>query len=590
MGNLNRLALGLAASTFILSQALAQSPAQPPGKAPAKSPIESWTTITEDMMRKPSPNDWLMWRGNYASWGYSPLTQINKTNVKNLRVAWTWSMNSGVTESEPLVHNGILFITNSGDKIQALNAATGDLLWEYRRDLPPQLIQQGGNSLAKRNMALFGDNLYITTSDAHVVALDARTGKVVFDHATADWKKGYRYSSGPFMANGVLVASMSGCNAAQPGGCFITGHDPKTGAEKWRVHTLAQDGDPNAKTWNGLPLSERFGGSAWIAGSYDPETDTIYHGVGQPYPWIAEMRGTTPKKEGFDNSALYTDATLAIDPKSGKMKWHFQHLENDTLDLDYAYERILVDLPIAGKPRKSVVTVGKLAIVEVLDRTNGQFLWAKETAYQNLVKSIDPKTGVKTINEAAMPHIGKTTFNCPADPGARGWPTTGYSPKTQMLYLPMTEYCSNTTPTPLEAGEKYTGGGRAVYARVPIPNSDGKFGRLEAVNLTNQKSAWVQRQRAAMSSGVMPTAGGVVFAGTLDRYFRAYDDTNGKILWESRLNNALNAPPISFAVNGKQYVAIAVGNGSSQLRSLNTLTPDIKNPDGGATLWVFALQ
>jgi len=582
MGSLNRLLLGFAASTFVLAQAQAQTP--------AVSSAPKWSTITEDMLRKPSANDWLMWRGNYASWGYSPLAQINKGNVKNLRVAWTWSLNSGVTESEPLVHDGILFVTNSGDKIQALNAATGDLIWEYRRDLAPQLIQQGGNSLAKRNMALFGDNLYITTSDAHVVALDARTGKVVFDHETADWKKGYRYSSGPFMANGVLVASMSGCNAAQPGGCFITGHDPKTGAEKWRVHTVAQDGDPNAKTWNGLPITERFGGSAWIAGSYDPETDTIYHGVGQPYPWIAEMRGTTPKKEGFDNSSLYTDATLAIEPKTGKMKWHFQHLENDTLDLDYAYERILVDLPIAGKMRKTVVTAGKLAIVEVLDRTNGQFLWAKETVYQNVVKSIDPKTGAKTINEAAMPHIGKTTFNCPADPGARGWPSTGYSPKTQMLYMPMAEYCSNTTPTPLEPGTKYTGGGRAVYARVPIPNSDGKFGRLEAVNLSNQKSAWVQRQRAAMSSGVMPTAGGVVFAGTLDRYFRAYDDTNGKVLWEARLNNALNAPPISFAVNGKQYVAIAVGNGSSQLRSLNTLTPDIKNPDGGATLWVFAVQ
>ena len=178
MGSLNRLMLGFAASTFVLAQAQAQTP--------AASSAPKWSTITEDMLRKPSANDWLMWRGNYASWGYSPLAQINKGNVKNLRVAWTWSLNSGVTESEPLVHDGILFVTNSGDKIQALNAATGDLIWEYRRDLAPQLIQQGGNSLAKRNMALFGDNLYITTSDAHVVALDARTGKVVFDHETAD--------------------------------------------------------------------------------------------------------------------------------------------------------------------------------------------------------------------------------------------------------------------------------------------------------------------------------------------------------------------------------------------------------------------
>jgi alcohol dehydrogenase (cytochrome c) len=557
--------------------------------AQAKPPVANWTPVTEDMMRRPSDADWLMWRRTYASWGYSPLDQINKENVKNLRVAWTWSLTSGVTEIEPIVHDGVLFVANAGDKIQALDAATGDLLWEYRRDLAPPLVAQGGNTLAKRNMALFGDRLFITTSDAHLVALDVRTDKPAWDHEVADWKKGFRYSSGPFMANGVLVASMSGCNAAQAGGCFITGHDPATGAERWRVHTVAQDDDPNAKTWNGLPLDKRYGGSAWVAGSYDPETDTIYHGVGQPYPWIAEMRGTTPKKEGFDNSALYTDSTLAIEPATGRLKWHFQHLANDTLDLDYAYERILVDLPVNGQTRKAVVTAGKLAIVEALDRVSGQFLWAKDTAFQNVVKGVDPVTGAKTINDEAMPHIGNTTFNCPADPGARGWPSTAYSPKTQMLYLPLTEFCSNTTPTPLDPGEVYTGGGRAVYARVPVPNSDGRFGRIDALRLTDRSQAWSQRQRAPVSSGALPTGGGLVFVGSLDRWFRAYDDTTGAMLWETRLNNALNAPPISFSVGGKQYVAIAVGNGSSQLRSLNTLTPDVRNPDGGSMLWVLTL-
>lgn len=563
--------------------ALAQQKSKP-------DPLKAWTSVTEEMMRKPPDGDWLMWRRTYDSWGYSPLTQVNKGNVKRLQVAWTWSLTSGVTEIEPIVHDGVLFITNAGDKIQALNAATGDLLWEYRRDISPKLTAQGGNTLAKRNMALFEDKLYVTTSDAHLVALDVKTGKVAWDQAVADWNKGYRYSSGPFMANGTVVASMSGCNAAQAGGCFITGHDLKTGAERWRVHTVAQDGDPNEKTWNGLPLDKRFGGSAWIAGSYDPESNTIFHGVGQPYPWIAEMRGTLPKKDGFDNSALYTDSTLAIDPGTGKLKWHYQHLANDTLDLDYAYERILVDVPVDGKMRKTVITAGKLAIVEVLDRTTGKFLWAKETTPQNIVSSIDPKTGEKTLNPEAIPHIGKTTFNCPADPGARGWPSTAYSPRTQMLYLPLTEYCSNTTPTPLEPGENYTGGGRAVYARVPVPKSDGNFGRVDAVRLTDRKQAWSNRQYAPVSSGVLPTGGGLVFTGSLDRYLRALDDTTGKVLWEVRTNNALNAPPISYMVGAKQYVAVAVGNGSSQLRSLNTLTPDIKNPDGGSMLWVFTLQ
>ena len=344
--------------------------------------LSGLTPVTDAVLTNPPPSDWLQWRRTYDGWGYSPLDQINKSNVKNLKPAWTWSLTSGVTEIAPLIHDGVLFVTNAGDKIQALDAATGDLLWDYRRDVPAKLIAEGGNTLAKRNMALYGDNLYIATSDAHIVALDAKTGKVVWDHTVADWNKGWRYSSGPHVAGGKIVIGMSGCNAAQGGGCFITGHDAKTGAEVWRVYTLAQTGDPNEHSWNGLPLEKRFGGSAWIAGSYDPVLNTLYYGVGQPNPWIAEIRGTLPKKDGFDNAALYSDSTLAIDPDTGKVKWYFQHLENDSDDLDYSYERILVDIPVNGQMRKATITAGKIAIIEAIDRTNGEFLWAKETVPQ----------------------------------------------------------------------------------------------------------------------------------------------------------------------------------------------------------------
>ena len=313
-------------------------------------------------------------------------------------------------------------------------------------------------------MAIYDDKLIVATSDAHIVALDAKTGKVVWDHATADWNKGWRYTGGPFIVNGKIIQGMTGCGNAEPGGCFITGHDIKTGEELWRVNTIAHPGDPDGDTWNGLPLESRFGASAWISGSYDPEQNLVFYGTGQPYPWIAEMRGTLPEEgRARSNNALYSDSTLAIDPETGKLKWYHQHLENDTWDLDYVYERMLVDLPVNGETRKAVVTTGKLGIIEALDRTNGEWLWAKETVPQNVVASIDPKTGEKTINPAAIPHIGKTTVNCPADPGGRGWPATAYSPKTGMLYLPLNEYCSNTTPTPLDPGQAYTGGGRAIY-------------------------------------------------------------------------------------------------------------------------------
>jgi alcohol dehydrogenase (cytochrome c) len=577
-------------ATTLLAVMAAPVPAQqPPNAPPMNSSVKDFKPVTAEMLLKPDPADWLMWRRTYDGWGYSPLDQINKSNIKNLQVAWSWSLTPGATETTPIAHNGVLYIFNYADKVQALNAATGDLIWQYTRSLPAKLVSEGGNQLAKRSMAIYQDKLFVATSDAHIVALDAATGKVAWDHTTADWTKGWRYTSGPVIAHGKLIQGMTGCGNAEPGGCFVTGHDVSTGEELWRVWTIAHPGDPNDATWNGVPLESRFGASAWVPGSYDPELNTVYYGTGQPYPWIAEMRGTLPKKEGAQNSALYSDSTLAIDPDTGKLKWYHQYLENDTWDLDYVYERILVDLPVNGETRKALVTTGKLGIIEAIDRVNGQWLWAKETVPQNVVQAFDPKTGEKTISAASVPHIGQTTVNCPADPGSRGWPATAYSPKTQMLYLPLNEFCSKTTPVPLDQGQAYTGGGRAIFDRTAVPNSDGNIGRVDAVKLADRSPAWTHRQRAPETGAMLPTGGGVVFTGTWDRYFRAFDDTTGQVLWEVRTNNAVNGFPITYSVNGKQYVAVASGNGSSQMKSLATLTPEIGSPDGGSVLWVFAL-
>src|ERR1700730_14335734 len=559
--------------------ALAQAP---------QAPVNALTPVTDATLRNPPASDWLMWRRTYDGYGYSPLDQINKNNVKDLRVAWTWSMPPGATETTPIVHDGVLFIFNYADKIQALNAAIGDLIWEYRRDLPAKMISEAGN-LSTRNMAIHEGNLIAATNDAHIIALDARTGKLVWDHETADWSKGWRYTGGPFVVNGKIIQGMNGCGNAEPGGCFITGHDAKTGAELWRVNTIAHPGDPNFDTWNGLPLESRFGASAWISGTYDPEQNLVFYGTGQPYPWIAEMRGTMPRKPGAKVTALYSDSTLAIDPDNGRMKWYHQHLEDDTWDLDYVYERMLVDLPVNGETRKAVVTAGKLGIVEALDRTNGQWLWHKETVPPNVGAAIDHKPGEKTINVAAIPHIGQTTVNCPSDPGGRGWPATAYNPRTGTLFMPLNEYCANTTPTPLDPGQSYTGGGRAVFARMSVPNSDGNIGRLDAIKLADRSTGWSYRQRAPHTSAVLPTAGGLVFMGDIDRYFKALDETTGKLLWQVRTNNMVNSFPITYSVNGKQYVAVATGSGSGLGRSLSTLVPDMKIPDGGSTLWVFAL-
>jgi alcohol dehydrogenase (cytochrome c) len=552
------------------------------------NPIDSVTPVTDEMLLNPPDADWLMWRRTYNGWGYSPLDQINKDNVKDLQLVWAWGMTpGGRTQETPLVHDGVIYIQNSTHLIQALNAATGELIWQYQYDLP-----DGVNPSGERSKAMYGDNLIFATRDAHIVAVNAKTGKLAWDQQVADYKKGWGYSSGPLVADGVIVQGMTNCGNGEPGGCFYTGHDANTGKELWRLQTIARGDTPEGNSWNGVPLEARHGASAWITGSYDPDQNLIFAGVGQPYPWNAELAGLTPKSSdpNVTNNALYTDSTLAIDPKTGKLKWYHQYLATDTWDLDYVYERLLIDLPVKGETRKTVVTSGKLAIVEALDRTTGDWLWAKETVPQNVVSSIDPVTGEKTINPDVIPVIGKTTVNCPADPGGRAWQATSYSPKTRMLYMPTVEFCSNTTPNPLDPGQIYTGGGLQTYDRVPRPDSDGNIGQVRAINLDDQTEAWQYRQRAPVTSSTLPTGGGLVFEGTLDRHLLAFDDTTGKVLWKSpALSNSLESFPITYEAGGKQYVAI-VANWASGLGRLQSLTPEVKLPqDNPATLYVFAL-
>jgi alcohol dehydrogenase (cytochrome c) len=580
-----RVLVPACAAIAVAGTALAQSPAER-----RTALLAAQTPVTDDTLRHPADGDWLMWRRTYDGWGYSPLAQVDRATVKNLSLAWTWSLSPGASETTPIVHDGVLFVHNNGDKVDALDGATGDLLWEYTRKLDPELVAGNSIWLTKRNMAIYQDRLIVATSDAHLIALDVKTGAVVWDVEGGDWKQGWRYTGGPMVADGKIVQGMTGCGNGQEGGCFIAAYDPADGKELWRVHTLAQDGKAG-DSWNGMPVSNRFGGSAWNAGSYDPDQKLIFYGVAQPYGWSAALNGLLPPsgKKGVTSDALYTDSTLAIEPATGKLRWYFQHLSMDTWDLDYAYERVLVDAPVDGKPRKQSVTVGKLGIIESIDRTTGKWLWHKETVPQNVVASIDPKTGRKAINQEVIPQIGKTTKNCPADPGGRGWPATAYSPLTQTLYLPLNEFCANATVRALEPGQSSAKAGGMSFSRAPVANSDGNIGRLDAVRLTDRATVWSDRQRAPMTSAVLPTAGGLVFAGDLDRYFRAYDDRTGKVLWQTRLNNVVNSFPVSYSIKGRQYVAVVAGSGSTLPRALGGLTREIANPTAGSVLWIFAL-
>src|SRR5579864_2564324 len=329
------------------------------GPLPASAQPSDWRPVTDAMLQNPDPGDWLQWRRTQDSWGYSPLDQIDKTNVNQLQLVWSWGINPGASEEAPLVHDGIMFIPNPGGGVQAVNAVTGDFLWEYKRHYDEPALAIG----PMRSMAIYGDKVFIGTRDAHIVALIARTGAVAWDQRVADHALGYEYSSGPIIAKGHVIAGMTGCTRYKFDVCFISAHDPDTGRELWRTSTIARPGEPGGDSWGDLPLQFRAGSDAWIPGSYDPDANLIYWATAQAKPWARAVRGT-------DGDALYTNSTLGLDPDTGTIKWHYQHLPGETQDMDEVFESILIDT--GG--RKSLFKMGKLGILWQLDRTTGKFI------------------------------------------------------------------------------------------------------------------------------------------------------------------------------------------------------------------------
>lgn len=541
------------------------------------NPLDKYTPVTDAMLANPPGSEWLGWRRTQDGAGFSPLTQITKANVGELRTAWVWSLPNGSNEATPLFHDGVLFVHAFGDKLQALDAATGDLLWQYSRRLP-----MGSAASVKRHIALHGDKVFVSTSDVHLVSLDIHTGKVVWDKAIADAKAGYGMTGGPTIAKGKVIV---GTNGRAPGGNFIVALDAATGQESWRFSTIAKPGEPGGDSWNGVPLEKRNGGSVWVAGSYDPASNLVYFGVAQTYD-TGPYRDLIPQAN-VTNDLLYTDSTVAINPDTGRLVWHFQHQPNDQWDFDWAFGRVLFKMPVGGTTKTVIATSGKQAIYDVVEADTGKYVASMDLGLQNVVLNVDPRTGAKAINPRLIP--GKDTITvCPHAGGAKSWLPESYNPATKAMFVPLVESCMDLTPVaPGGRGSLSTG---VRWTLRPRADSDGKYGRLEAINLETRKVLWTNRQRAPLSSGVLATAGGVVFGGALDRVFAAYDDANGKELWRIRLNDVPNSAPISYSIGGRQYVAVVVGNGGAQAATFPGLVPEIRNPpDRGAAIWVFQL-
>ncbi len=555
--------------------------------------LASLTPVTDAMLQHPAGGDWLVWRGSYQNLAFSPLNKIGKANVHDLGIAWSLALPVSANEITPLVHDGILFV-ESGASIQALNAATGEVLWQYTRTLPEGL--HNGREARMKNLAIYGDRLYAPTPDGHVIALETKTGKLVWDQAVISRDKGlhegavdgapFRMTGGPVVAKGkVIIGTSLGINTG--GGNYIVGLDAATGKEAWRFNTIAKPGEPGGDSWNGAPFEQRFGGGVWTSGSYDPGRNLVYFGTGNTYDVGTLM--LPQARVGESKDALYTDSTLALDPDTGKLVWHRQHMKRDVWDLDWVFEQSLLTLPVNGKPTELVVTGGKTAIFDAMDRATGKHVFSRDLGLQNIVTAIDPGTGEETTNPALEPEPGKTKLLCPNANGARNWPTTAFDPTSYILYVPLVETCADYSWTPRSAAQIAAGGDDIHFAQRPRPDGDGKFGRIEAINLATGKVLWIHRQRAPLVSSLLATEGGLVFVGALDRFFSAYDAASGKLLWQTQLNAAPNSSPVTYSVQGEQYVAVVAGGGGPLSSGSSSLTPEIDNPAGGTTLWVFKL-
>ncbi len=601
----------LTQSDRVIAIAVVLSLAPVPGALLAQ-PLSDFVPVTDATLQDPAPADWLMWRRTLDSWGYSPLDQITRENVGTLRMTWSRALTTGTQEVTPLAYNGVLYVPQTEDVIQAIDAVTGDLKWEYRRDLPDGIYEiVGGNGRNNRNIAIFDRLIINTSADDYVFALDAETGKLVWETQVLDYQVNpATQSSGPIIANGKVISGRScyqsgarqragfdetgfSSNRRPRGGpdaCVITAHDAKTGEELWRRRTMPAPGEPGDETWGDVPYEERKHVGTWMVPSYDPELNLIYIGTSVTSP--------APKflLAGPDQKHLYHNCTLALDADTGEIRWYYQHL-NDHWDLDHPFERLLIDTAVAPNPdavnwinpriqpgevRKVVTGIpGKTGVVYTLDRETGEFLWATPTIAQNVINHIDGATGAVTENpEVVFSAMGQQVLVCPSIHGGKDTEAGAYSPLTHTMYYPLANSCARILAS---VSDEASHPHYALAVRHQLAPGTDQLGSVHAISVETGERKWLYEQRAATLS-LATTGGGLVFGGDVNGRFRAFDQETGAILWEVNLGSPVVGYPISYAVDGRQYVAVNTGPGALNLR----VTPELR-PSFGSNLFVFAL-
>ncbi|HEX4999048.1 MAG TPA: PQQ-binding-like beta-propeller repeat protein [Terriglobia bacterium] len=589
--------------------------------AGAAAQVKGFTPVTREMLANPSPDDWLMYSRTYDAQRYSPLNEINSSNVNRLEQVWTKELASGSMEIIPIEYRGVLYVEAPGS-VLALDATNGSVIWEYKR---------GGASRAK-TMAIAEDMIIYATSDNTIVALDAATGALRWETPSAG------LSSGTIVFENKVITGRT-CSGNRSG-CYIAAHDVKTGAELWKFFTAAGPDDPlGDASWGGAPEAKRTASTWGLGGSFDPSRRTIYWGVANPTPNTRAARHDG-KVDAIPRTApadLYSNSTVALDIETGKLKWYYQHLPGDDWDQDYTNERILIHTKTnpnpqflkwinpdirAGEERDIVVNVGEGGGIFALDRQTGQFLWANPFPYDGpnfLISHIDGKTGKSTINwDLVLKEPGEQHIICAYNTKSY-WPMS-YHPGTNSLYIPYADDCLDMTrgdPPPADAekapegaegqGQRGTAGARREggsgggqrggttrgrgdqRTAVRRPGSDpNRFGGIAKVNVSTGELTRIYEGPASGNGAMLSTAGNLLFWGDIARNFRAFDADTGKILWQTTLNGPIQTSTITYRVNGKQYVCVMTGLGLMTSSLYSRSGVDADQPHATA-IHVFAL-
>jgi alcohol dehydrogenase (cytochrome c) len=555
-----------------------------------QTPARNVTPVTQKMLESPSPDDWLMFSRTYDAQRHSPLKQITKQNVAKLQSVWHVEMGAGQTETIPIVHDGVMYVVMPGAIVRALDAEKGTTIWEYKRPIAGNAAGQGRS----KSLAIYQDVILFTAPDSFVVGIDARTGEKRWE-TKVDTRGN---TSGPLVIEGKVISG--GACSGNRGNCYISAHDAVTGKEVWRFYTTPGIGEPGDETWGGAPLNNRQASTWGLPGAYDSTLKQIYWGIANPMPdqRSARHNGNPDAVSRTAPSDLYSNSTVSLDPETGKLKWYYQHLPGDDWDSDYTHERTLVRTRInpdarfvkwinpaiqRNQERDIVVTIGEAGGIFVLDRKDGTFLWANpfpSDAPEWGVADIDPKTGKTSINwDLVFKQPGERKVICYWNTRSY-WPTA-YSPETNSLYTSYTENCRDVT---LAAP-----GARGGWTVVPRPGANpNELTGIAKINLTTGEILKFNVGRVPGNGAVLTTAGGLVFHGDMSEKFRAFDAENGKMLWETKLVGNISVSTITYAVRGKQYVAVMTGDNLKVSELLGEFT-DLKTTRGNNGIHVFAL-